>query len=325
MGFEQSFQYARNESVTSEKKSEKKEKPLSNFEKQTQLMQKMALEINASVLAEYGMKQLVLPDMHIAPKNFALENGHGGLYPKAELIKDKELLYQNDRRRSGSFEATTQERYGTKNEEEIVAHFKKEREMQASNQTEMVITALLHKMLKEKYLVVRAAEFDDIVHGIDNLILDKETGAIICAFDEMMEGAYDAGGISPKIAKIQEKANQGGAEAKYGVSLQVPEGILKRDHLRHIPVFFLNLKKADIQALTDSLFAHFDSDATDLENKIFSHLVASIEEQKSMLIDLLTENIEKKESTGGNLKTLMLMHKKLHDVDMYGLKSFCKV
>ena len=306
MGFEQPFRYTPSE----QPRPEKKEKPLSHFEMQKVLMNKVSSETNASVQELYRMNQLVLPNGRVALKNFA--DVYGGIYAKHEVIEDKQKIYDADRSHSGSFMPATQERYakqyGLHTEKEIIDHYKKKKEEHTSNQAEMIITALLHKALKERFLVVRASEFDDYLNGMDNLILDKQTGAVICAFDEVIENSNDEGKTSPKIAKMQAKAEQGGAHAKYGFALE--KGRLVRSKVSHIPVFYLNLKSSDLQNLTESLFASFDGEMTDIENEIFTHLVASIEEQKSMLEDLHLPAV---------------MRRKLGEFDIDGLKSFCKV
>lgn len=278
---------------TSAVQPEKKKESI--FEKQKMLMSKIACQINESV-EKYGMKPLVNLDGRIRIENFSIENG--GIYDAEVIATDTDLVHNADRSHSGSFEKATQARYhkqyGIETEEGILAHYKAEKEKSASNQSEMVVTALLHKILKERFLVVRASEFDDYLKGMDNLILDKETGAVICAFDEVVENISDAGKDSSKILKMQAKAEQGGAQAKYGVALR-DDGELVRSHIQHIPVFYVNLKSADLKDLTDSLTDHFDGDVSSVERDIFTSLVDSIRKQKELLEVLhLPNNMRRK-------------------------------
>lgn len=287
--------YNANEASQPEKKRDARFEKQEILEKQKILMSKMACQINESV-EQYGMKPLVNLDGRIRIENFALENG--GIYDDEVIATDGGLVHTAHRSNSGSFERATQDRYrkqyGIETEEGILAHYKEEREMSASNQAEVVITALLHKVLRERFLVVRASEFDDYLNGIDNLILDKETGALICAFDEVVENISDAGKDSKKILKMQAKAEQGGAEAKYGVMLQ-DDGTLARADIKHIPVFYLNLKSTDLKDLTESLADHFEGEVSPLERGIFTNLVDSIREQKALLESVhLPKNMRRK-------------------------------
>ncbi len=105
----------------------------------------------------------------------------------------------------------------------------------------MAITALLHKILKENFLVVRTSTFDDYKNGIDNLILDKRTGAIICTFNEVLEneGGRERG-ESKKVQKVKKSAALGGNKAKYAITLK--DGKIIRSSIKNIPVFIWQLK-----------------------------------------------------------------------------------
>jgi len=258
------------------------EKNENSFEKLTELMQRMAAEINAMVEKEYGMSPLVNEEGRINMNNFSASED-GGIYEQTVIDDHKKSVYDAQRSHSGSFEKIVQDRYlntyGIETEEGIVAHYRQEQSKKLSNQAEMAITALLHKILKDRFLVVRSSEIDDYFHGMDNLILDKETGALICAFDEVLENPSDSEKVSPKIQKVQNILSKGGAEVSYGIAL-TNEKKLVRSHVRHIPVFHLNLKKADLMILTENLGDNFDGAVSDNERRIFTQLVDSIEEQK---------------------------------------------
>ena len=48
----------------------------------------------------------------------------------------------------------------------------------------MAIMVLLHKMLKDDFVVLRSAKRDDYAGGVDMLIVNRKTGAVICAIDD---------------------------------------------------------------------------------------------------------------------------------------------
>lgn len=265
---------------------ERRERPKTTLEKLREVTARMAGEINASVEEEYGLRNIVDETSRIRPLGYALERG--GIYDAETITDDAEVVAGLDRQNSAADILTVQEffrtQHGIETPEGIVQHHLQEKEKNKSNQTEMAITVLLHKFLKERFLVVRASVFDDYKHGMDNLILDKQTGAIVCAFDEVLRNEGDKKKAPVKIDKIKKKALQGGTEAKYGFSLK--DGTLVRDHVRNIPVFYLSLDSDNLDSLAKSLLENFDGDASLVEKELFAHLVQSIQEQKTMLESL---------------------------------------
>ncbi len=255
-----------------------------SFEKLSEVMMHMAHEVNDMVREKYGIEKLVDEEGRIEAALYSKEEG--GIYEQQEIMDDQDSVNSLDRYNSGADNEKVREHYkntygadGTL--EGTVAKFRERKEAHSSNQAEMAITALLHKMLKERFLVVRASIFDDYKHGMDNLILDRETGAVICAFDEVIRNESDAGKTPVKLEKIKKAALKGGNEAKYGIALEGDE--LVRSRLRNVPVFYLSLESRDLNALTNDLSGNFDSGATNLEQMLFTHLVASIKEQKTIL------------------------------------------
>lgn len=269
-----------------------------HVEKMKGVMARIALEVNKEVEEKYGLKGLVDESLHIDPAFFAREKG--GIYSEDEIFDDEGTVYALDRYNSSAdnegVQAHYKEKYGIDTPEDIVAKHREIKEASKANQAEMVITALLHKVLKEKFLVVRSAMFDDYKHGIDNLILDKETGAVICAFDEVIENVGDRErGASKKIEKIKKIAVKGGTEAKYGIALRGEA--LTRAHPRNIPVFYLTLEGKDLIELTDLLSREGDT-LTEAEQRLYAHLVGSIKEQKEMLEKLNLPAVMKRSLQG---------------------------
>jgi len=60
-----------------------------------------------------------------------------------------------------------------------------EREHSLGDKMEKLKTVIFYKFLKDGFYVTRSSRYDDIKNGIDNIILDKKTGNIICALDEV--------------------------------------------------------------------------------------------------------------------------------------------
>ena len=273
---------------------EKKER-ISSLEKLKTVMARIADEVNRDVTKKYGLDGLVDDSLHLDAGNFSKDQG--GIYEGTIISEDQDSIDALDRYNCSADNERTQkfykDEYGIETPEGIVAKHREKKEASKSNQAEMIITALLHKVLKERFLVVRASVFDDYKHGIDNLILDKETGAVICAFDEVLENEGDKErGAMKKIEKIKRIAVKGGTEAKYGVALK--EQKLVRSSARNIPVFYLTLESKDLIELADDLFEHQEGSTTKAEEKLFAHLVQSIKEQKEMLQKLNLPQVMKR-------------------------------
>jgi len=105
---------------------------------------------------------------------------------------------------------------------------------------EMLATKILHENLGENFIVTRTSEYDDARYKVDNIILDRKTGHIICAFDEI-------GATTGKL--FEEKKNnvlnrnwhRGGTDLKYGIFFEEKNGKmeLKKAQFTKSPCFIL--------------------------------------------------------------------------------------
>ncbi len=99
---------------------------------------------------------------------------------------------------------------------------------------EMVVTVLLHKVLKDRYVIARASKFDDYF-GFDNIIVNKETGAVVCTFDDVHDQAY-GDTVQEKIHEMKKSAQKGGARIKYGFTFE--NGELVKKEIDHVPKLY---------------------------------------------------------------------------------------
>ena len=138
--------------------------------------------------------------------------------------------------------------------------------------TEMVITYVLHKWLGSRFIVARASSYDDYKYGVDNVLIDKQTGAAVCGFDEVLGFKGDDGG-EKKDEKIKDTILAGGSSVKYGATIIDDE--LKRRDLRSMPTFYLSLSRAEL----DTLLMDIGNSKIENERLILTKLVASLENQ----------------------------------------------
>jgi hypothetical protein len=114
---------------------------------------------------------------------------------------------------------------------------------------EMMSTKILHENLGKDFMVARTSAYDDTRYGVDNVILDRKTGHIICAFDEI--GATSGNRFNEKESKVLNKNwEKGGTDLKYGISFKEKDGqmVLEKGSIYQIPLLYLALSEDEIRA-----------------------------------------------------------------------------
>lgn len=178
-------------------------------------------------------------------------------------------------------------------ERKTVEEWRKSKDRNPSTIAELAITLVLHKLLGDRFIVARASTFDDYKHHVDNVLIDKETGAVVCGFDEVLGFTGDDGG-EKKDKKIKENLSRGGTSLKYGAT--IVDGKVERKSLENIPTFFLSLSKEELNSLLVDLKSN--KLPTEAEKKIVLKMIASLENQyddakKIAINHNLNKNLEK--------------------------------
>lgn len=171
--------------------------------------------------------------------------------------------------------------YGSSNKSEI----KKEKSKKKGEQLEMLVTSVFNKFLGSEFITVRSAPYDDIRNKVDNLILEKETGNIVCAFDDV--GDTSGYRFKEKERKILER-NRRGASIRYG--LNIKDGELSLEPRDNIPVFCLALSEENIGDGMKRSESSFEK-KSDFEKKLFDYFVSNLNSQIKRL--KLEENLNR--------------------------------
>lgn len=174
-----------------------------------------------------------------------------------------------------------------------VEEWRKSKDKNPSTITEMAVTLVLHRLLRDRFIVARASTYDDYVYGVDNVLIDKQTGAVVCGFDEVLGYEGDDGG-DKKDEKMKKSLAEGGSSLKYGATIE--EGKIKRQELKHIPTFYLSLSKDDLSNLLKDLKAH--NEPTENEKYLALKMLSSLDKQyyeaKEIAVNqILQENLDK--------------------------------
>ena len=122
---------------------------------------------------------------------------------------------------------------------------KKENE-QAGFLFEILKTSIMHKKIGERFIVVRSSHYDDIENKVDNVLVDRKTGNIVCALDEVSPRSMQDENVTEKRAEIKNKnfglatkQREYGATLEYGIDLN--EGKISCKKFNHLPIFLLSL------------------------------------------------------------------------------------
>ncbi len=178
----------------------------------------------------------------------------------------------------------------------------RKKEKNKGEMTEKAITLLLDEILGEDFLVVRASSFDDYNNGVDNVILDKRTGNVVCGFDDVISRDKDDGS-EKKDEKIKRIMSRGGAKLKYGLNFKEGGG-LETKELKNLPAFYLALSKDDLALALESLEKGRPDEGVDkLAIKLFNSIDKQIKDiDREKLDNNLLFNINEFENSFFSIK-----------------------
>jgi hypothetical protein len=237
-----------------------------------QLMKNISRETNESL-------DQVLLDEHGTIIMNSFQETNDGPYDEAVMTHDEQHVTNKKLEFSGAYNYPAE----SKQRQDRLDQWQKHRAESKPELLEMAVTAIFHKALGDKFLVTRSASYDDYVNGIDNVIVNRETGDVVCAFDEVHDQA-DGKYVQEKNDKIINKAIHGGAQLKYGLSFHKKYHSLIKMPLKNIPVFYLAMDNEHL----DTLLADISTDShqlTKTELSVFEQFINSLETQQQLLLN----------------------------------------
>jgi hypothetical protein len=167
---------------------------------------------------------------------------------------------------------------------------------------EIYKTALLNKILSQDYVIVRTSKYDDYFNGVDNIILDKNTGEVIAAIDDIAD-TMSQRFITKKKNIINRNLNKGGV-IKYGLSIdKESKEIIITKYLEGIPIIYIALDEKHLYKLVEQF------DNPEIENKFIEFvinliqlIISEIDLKKNLVKGIDQEEINKRLE---NLKRLV--------------------
>jgi len=191
--------------------------------------------------------------------------GFEGVYPKEEILDDKIRLKRIEKKWQEGNEPT-------------------EKIDKEGEQLEILKTALFNKFLGKKALIVRTSLYDDVTNHVDNLMIDKETGKTLCAFDEV--GTNIGPIFTEKMVKVLKiNTEERGAKLKYGLKLEKEinnENKIKLGGRDNLPIFYLALPSLQIKEAIKNAEPSLEK-FSDYEKKVFEYFYFSIISQVKAL------------------------------------------
>ncbi len=285
--------------IKTEKKRKTPERLEVYFEALDNLLKQISREINKEA-REYREDEqgLVDEDCRIKMEAFI------GVHSEDKIKRDNQYIEdQNKRFAPNSQLESVQTYYKTDAPDEILQKWQENKKKSDGSLMEMAVNSVFYKILKDKFLVVRASTYDDYHNGVDNILVDKESGQVICAFDEIRVGPFesDKKNLEKKFAKIKSKLEKGGTKLDYGLTFVKDEETdkikLEKRAIENLPIFWLALSKEDLGQLLLNMNYDLEVEPNEVEKEIFDKLIFLIEKQKDILTttrvkDELKENLE---------------------------------
>lgn len=293
--------YHKNMTSNPEKSINRIETEEKNIEKINNLLAEMSRDINHNFLEQIGAP-ILEENGKISMCTF--EIGKGGPYKRSDeegsIKNDLRYIRRKEREFSGIDNKNTKEfynkKYKTENEDEILKIKQEENENSNNVLGEKIITILLNKILGQDFLIVRTSQYDDYEHGIDNLIIDRETGEVVGAFDEVLDSLDPDKETqtvdNKKLHKVLIKNKGNKNKIKYGLTFDKDKKLIRQE-LKDLPVFFLTLHSTDFKQILNEIPDKLSVvGKTDLE--IFDKLILSLEEQRQAMLSVSDLSFETK-------------------------------
>jgi len=190
-------------------------------------------------------------------------------------------------------------------EKEIHGEDEEGRMNTAGELLEMRKTTLFNKFLEDSFRVIRTSKYDDYFNHLDNIIMDRETGEMVAAFDEVSALADpDKRNKDPRFREKEEKVfdinASGGGRLDYGFQLLEDEEEKKiiPAKLENIPVFWIPLSGSSVEESVKKFGSEKEEDL-EYEKGIFNYLVENLYNQAKNLRTLRKSpsDLEKREKS----------------------------
>jgi hypothetical protein len=245
-------------------------------------------EVNQFMLSSFGVKDFV----HPTSGRIDMEKYISRQPPEVKRFFEGDIVgvKRMERMFSENSELAKQNRENIENgkisDKELTKKWKKEIRLEMGHQVELLAMVLFNKFFSKEFVIVRAAKDDDYGKKIDMILADKETGAVICAFDDVI-GFSDGKTVENKSAEIEKRVGEHGASLKYGFKIekQNKEFSLLEIQMKNLPIFYLQVSPKDFYALFDSVIVNNSKNPSNFEIEIMENILRQMESQSEKFLN----------------------------------------
>lgn len=143
---------------------------------------------------------------------------------------------------------------------------------------DMLSYAIFVKNLDDKFVVARSSQYDSMNNNASIIILERETGNLVCAFNEVAEVGTDR--YKRRADFVHDLNLRKGTSLKYGIGSEMNGGERKitLGPVENIPVFYLALPSSQLKGGMKE-FVPEAGNQSEFERKLFLFFLASINAQ----------------------------------------------
>ena len=205
-----------------------------------------------------------------------------GYYTKEEVEQDKEKITQPEEKFARSD--------ATKNPDH-------EKMNKIAETFEKAVSVIFHYALNAKKLsIVPTARHTDIFDGVDSLIIDEETGQVICAIDETNSNRDNI--IQGSKLNNIVKRNKEEKTIKYGIALNQEDKKWYPSELKRgdAPLAYLSIPRKEITKFIDDLAkidVDYDEDIEGICDDLFTKLINSLYQSLNHIMTNMPEQQER--------------------------------
>ena len=213
------------------------------------------------------------------------------IYSVPEIEYDKKMTHEEKKGNYRVFEPSVQEKYGTTDQDklvELIENDNKEK-MRDGNISEDLLFLMMNKVAGDRYITLKTSQYDDFRNGVDMVLVDTETDAVICTFDATVSDIKSR--MNHKIERAKTRIDKGkGLYMKYGVSFDHNQK-MKLGEIQNIPPLFLDLPKQDLKRMLHVMDFNIDSELSNAEIEVVMGLLDKLDQQIEDLDTRAAKNV----------------------------------
>ena len=242
-------------------------------------------DIEAAMVHNIDLVSQRMSSFEGAPENLISPDGSINIdsfnetYSPSEIEYDKRMTHEEKKGFYRTYDSQVQKKYGTDNQDELINLIENDNseKMRDGNISENLLFLMMNKVAGDRYITLKTSEYDDFRNGVDMILVDTQTDAVICTFDATVSGFNSR--MDHKMERAKQRIDSGrGLYMKYGVSFDADQEI-SLGEIQNIPPLFLDLPKKDLKRILHLMDFHIDTELSSMEIEVVSGLLDKLDAQ----------------------------------------------